>query len=288
MSHATSTRSPGLLVIFCGLITTTISLVIVTLLAGTDFNVIGWYWLFVIPLGAILVGLASGTGYYFASKWTNSKIVGVFVWLILLISITAYVISHFISYRMFVNTEEFTFIQYIQAYAEGLSFEKSGSNGEYGDPLGKLGYFFLLLEGLGVSIGSIYPVASLWTQAYCDRCNFYLKKQRTGFISSDETTADLRKKKKPEKEDILVGAINSSIMRTGQLFEENEATPYETIQSAIGHLDQSQKKKALANVTVELFKCPACDTHQIKATLINQTTGGSPATSELAKLIKPS
>src|SRR5688572_12021483 len=63
------------LVIISGLGTTIITLLVVYFLsASTDFNIMGWYANYVLPFGALLVGIAASAGYGIASWVTGVKI----------------------------------------------------------------------------------------------------------------------------------------------------------------------------------------------------------------------
>ena len=142
-------RNPGLLVILCGLVTTIIALIIVFFLAGTEFNIIGWFGAIIIPAGAILMGIGSGSGYYLGSKITNSKISGVFMWLVFFIGVGGFIASHYLTYLGLIDTTTHSFLDYIKFEAENMSFSKAVDH--RGEPLGIWGYAFLLLEGLGFS-----------------------------------------------------------------------------------------------------------------------------------------
>ena len=74
----TGWRSSDLAVIGTGLLTTTAVLLFVHWLGGQikDFEIMGLYWLFIIPAGAILVGIGAGSGYGFMSWKTGRKISG--------------------------------------------------------------------------------------------------------------------------------------------------------------------------------------------------------------------
>ena len=189
-------RNPGILVIPCGLVTTIISLVIVFFLADTEFNVMAG--LCSTSSRSALIGAGSGMGYYLGSKWTNSKIRGVFVGIVFFISIAGFIASEFITYLAFVDPNKLTFLRYIQVTAEGWSFENR--DGTPGEPLGKWGYFFVGLQAVGFSLGAMFPVLLLTGAPYRDRCQYYLKKNATTYILSTGDESKLNKKKKAATE----------------------------------------------------------------------------------------
>ena len=276
-----------MLVILCGLLTTIISLVIVSLLASTDFNLIGWYVLFIIPAGALIVGMASGTGYFIGSKLTNSKIAGIFIWLVFFISVAGYIGSHYVTYRALGEIEGLTFLEYIKITVENFTFGKIGEDGEAGTPLGKWGYLFLVLEGIGFSVGAMVPALCLSGAPYCDSCKLYLKKTAKGHIPSASDRSALKKQSKPEKVQLLEGAINE-VVEASQVFGESIAeASYEDTMLAVGQLDQKPTAKSLASSTVQLMKCPHCSSHHAKVVLANCTVDGQANTTDLFEINKP-
>ena len=137
------------------------------------------------------------------------------------------------------------------------------------------------LECLGFALGSALPVLMLSNTPYCDRCRYFLKKQENLTICSPNEKADLKKKKAPEKEQIIIEAINYVTTHVFHLQERTQgATLHETL-GAIAQLPKSQNKKALATSRIELLKCPACDTHSITANLTNVTTDSQINATEL-------
>ena len=69
------TRGPNR-VLIAGVTTTVLALLGVWWLDNntTDFHVMGWYGNYVIPAGALLVGMAAGSGYGIASYLTGFRI----------------------------------------------------------------------------------------------------------------------------------------------------------------------------------------------------------------------
>jgi len=89
------------LVLGAGLITTTLALLGVYLLnRHADANVMGWYANYVIPVGAILVGLAAASGYGLASWFAGVKITKMLLWTIVLVQIAAYFAAQYIEYTV--------------------------------------------------------------------------------------------------------------------------------------------------------------------------------------------
>jgi len=64
------------LVLICGLITASLALAGVYLLdkSGTDIHIMGWYANYILPVGAIIVGVVAASGYGLASWFSGIKI----------------------------------------------------------------------------------------------------------------------------------------------------------------------------------------------------------------------
>ncbi len=75
-STGLESKSPILLILL-GLVTTVAALGAVwgINLLSDDFNLMGLYMLWIIPVGALLVGVAAGSGYGMGSWWTGVRIV---------------------------------------------------------------------------------------------------------------------------------------------------------------------------------------------------------------------
>src|SRR6185295_12313485 len=93
-------RSPSL-VIICGLASTAATLLGVYLLNvfTDDFNIMGWYANYVLPVGAIMVGVAASSGYGLASWLTGIKITKSLLWIVLALQVAAYFVAQFIEFQ---------------------------------------------------------------------------------------------------------------------------------------------------------------------------------------------
>jgi len=261
-------RNPNSLVVLFGLMTMAISLAIVYFLSATEFNIIGWFALFILPVG---VGIVSGLGYFLGSKWTNSKIGKSFYYRIFFLSIVGFILSYYVTYLASVDPNQASFFEYLKFNAESSTF--TTDDGDEGKPLGIWGWLFMGLEGLGFSIGSLVPVLFLSQAPYCDSCRYYLKKQDKRFICSPLVRADLKKKKGEEYKAVLVSAIESVNNPASDLLNLIQSATLSDTVAALEHIPTDKTPKTLARVAVKLSKCPACETHNLTATLTNKTTG---------------
>src|SRR5438445_9530105 len=80
------------LVLFYGLASTALALFGVYLLdrTTTDFHIMGWYANYVLPIGALIVGIVASSGYGLASWFSGIKITRGLLWLVLGLQFLAY------------------------------------------------------------------------------------------------------------------------------------------------------------------------------------------------------
>src|SRR6188768_690399 len=65
-----------------------------------DENVMGWYVNYILPAGAILVGIAASTGYSAGAWWTGLRVRGNLLWSILCLQLAAYFIAQYVEFRV--------------------------------------------------------------------------------------------------------------------------------------------------------------------------------------------
>src|SRR5688572_5840866 len=148
-------------VIQTGLITTAIALGLVYWLShATEFNPMGFYVKFIIPLGAIAVGALAGAGYGLASSWTGAKIGRGLLLTVMALLIAAYFTAQYIEFRemdlVYEDTgQPVSFIDYFHATTVNMTFTSTRSGAQEGEPLGMWGYAFRLLEIGGFVLGGL-------------------------------------------------------------------------------------------------------------------------------------
>ena len=118
----------------------------------------GWYLDYVIPAGAMLVGLVAGSGYGGASWVTGRKIQRRLLVTIVVLQLLAYGIAQyliFVSYgplRLQGSDHTLTFPEYYDFEARHFAWKQEQSE-KAGEPLGEWGYFFKTLEVAGFALG---------------------------------------------------------------------------------------------------------------------------------------
>ncbi len=285
-----SLRQPGLIVYFCGLGTSALVLWLVNLINDHGENIMGWYANGIIPAGALIVGIVSGLGYAFGSYFLNVKLSKAFVLGMITTALLDYIAAQWITWSNFnemhhISDARYPFTQYIRDIYEGMSFKRSGSK-EAGSPLGVWGYCFKLLEMGGYALGAMLPSAVLRGMPYCHSCQYYLKKHQTTVINSPSSWAQIKKLPKNERLAALTEAVQDVAGRTQLALNAVQMTSFEATAGELAMLDKKAVKDSPASVSLILKKCPQCDAHHIKATLVNKTVNKKVANSVIQNLDK--
>ena len=87
-------------VFVAGLATTVAALVGVHLLGRYgDTNIMGWYGNYILPAGALIVGVVAASGYGALSWWSGVKISKPMLWTILALQVVAYFGAQYIQFH---------------------------------------------------------------------------------------------------------------------------------------------------------------------------------------------
>jgi len=157
------------IVVAGGALTTALTLACVLALAHSGTNVMGWYANFVIPVGALLVGICAASGYALAAWFTGLKLTRSLVLGILGLLAASYMLAQYEEYRSV--DVDVGFFTWFDAVTRAFSF--AGNNGEPGSALGVLGYLFRALELAGFAFGGVLLPLALRSKAHCEPCRTY-------------------------------------------------------------------------------------------------------------------
>jgi hypothetical protein len=161
----------------------------------TDLNVMGWYVNYVIPGGALLVGIVAGSGYGIASWTTGVKISKRLLWAVVAFQVCAYVGARYLEFRAlhlaFEDGTPVGFVEYFDATARSFAWKQSG--GTRGEPLGVWGYAFRLLDAIGFVGGGLLVPGLLRKHPYCDACQVYRRRRQLGLLPASAAPRKLKK-----------------------------------------------------------------------------------------------
>jgi len=267
LSYEFNTKRPGLFVIGSGLATSAISLFLVFLLAAVteDFQLMGFYLNYIIPIGAIGAGLVAGSGYGFASWLSGVKISRKLLLAVVGLQIGTYFLAQYVEYRNFAPCYEdgtpLGFFEYYDYMAR--SFAWTQDDGSMGEPIGLWGYAFRLLEVAGFAIGGLIVPLILFKKPYCAKCQVYMKTRNICLIPNGVQPKRIKKKnveeqaaydaniEKAEKQGKEILSQLQSLAENGQTDEFNKL---------IKLLNEQKKTtgKLTSRISVALSFCNHC------------------------------
>jgi hypothetical protein len=186
-------------VLVAGLVTTGLSLFGVYLLNfGASVNIMGWYANYVLPVGALLVGLAASSGYGLTSWLSGVKIRKRLLLTLIALQTIAYVLAQYIEFSSLgalydINTgQQVGFTEYFHEIT--LSFAFKGRGGQPGTPLGYWGYGLRALEVIGFVGGSLIVPGLLMRVPYCETCRLYMRTRELALFAASVPVRKVGKK----------------------------------------------------------------------------------------------
>jgi hypothetical protein len=269
---ASSMRQPGVLVYLAGVATSALTLWGVNIALQHDVNILGWYVNAIIPVGALFIGIASGSGYALASYKFNIKLTKSFVLGMLTTGLIDYVAAQYLNYTSLLEqhhatTEMYGFLQFLRDQCESMTFSSTRS-GSSPTELGSFGYFFKALEIAGFAGGTMIPSAALFAMPYCRGCQLYLKKHQQGYISSEMTRKQLFDTPRKTRKDTLGQLVGELVVRGGEFGAHVKSMPLDqTVEAMNQLLATGVPKDAAAHTLITLKKCPRCDGHHVNITV---------------------
>jgi hypothetical protein len=268
-------RKGTLMVILGGLATSFLALLGVWLIASAseDFNLMGWYIMFVIPAGALMVGIVAGSGYCLVSWVRGVKITGVLLWSILALQVLAYFEAQYLEYRtfqpVFPDGTPVGFGTYFDVITRSMSFQARGDRGP-GQPLGMWGYAFRLLEIAGFAVGGIIPSLMLRTKPFCEHCQIYMKTKSQGWLPAGVVPRKVSKKDTQAQqayEQELKSAFENGMALLQSLSAHATAIDAASFRQRLAELQPNRKEiqKQNARIEVQLNYCPSCSDGHLRA-----------------------
>jgi hypothetical protein len=186
------------IVLLCGLATTALALLGIYVLDQTtdDFHIMGWYADYVIPCGALIVGVVASSGYGLGSWFSDIKITKNVLWTVVLLQVLAYFAAQYIEFKGLhlvhrADGSPVGFFEYYDATARLFAWKQD--NGTTGAPLGAWGYGIRVLELLGFVGGSLIVPALLWKAPYCQSCQRYMQTRQLAAIPGSVPVRKIKK-----------------------------------------------------------------------------------------------
>lgn len=278
---------PGLPVLFGGLITTTLTMLgVYYLQMYADTHIMGWYANFVIPAGAILVGLAAGSGYGIASWLSGTKIGSVLMLTVLMLQVASYFSAQYFEYRYrFPQAPASFFPQYFDAVTRNWAWVDD--NGQPGQPFGAWGYGMRALEITGFSLGGLVAPLILMAAPYCHQCGVYMKSKELGLLPGGIEPRKIKKKEteaQAQYETEIRDAMQAGAGIVGQMFEQVAAGDPQGVARILDEHKPNKKEinKSTSRYSTKLEHCPRCGEGQLVVSLV-AGQGENMSTEEFAR-----
>lgn len=271
-SAGTSSRrtAEDLLVGLCGFVTSLITAVILWWVElGFGFAFYSWTFWFIVPVGALLSGFASASGYYAGARIFNHRPTPLLLLNVLLASVGTFFAIHYFSYITLeiegkAVSDSVSFGQYLDIAIRSTSMEfrlrttEVGATGE----LGGLGYGVAVLQILGFAAGGLAVYGYLTSLPYCERCSRYFstKGKQTRYTADAE-------------------ALQASTVQVFNDFREGAAPSAIEKHRMFGN-PKLQKGNHLRSV-IEVRYCKKCGEHWVKYVVEKQSGNDWKEISEL-------
>jgi hypothetical protein len=285
---------PGsdLVVVLIGLVTTLIALggVYALNLFTDDLNLMGLYIVFVIPAGAIMVGIVAGSGYGIMSWFTGRKVGGGLLVAVLVLQILAYGAAQWVEFKslqlVYENGEPVSFFDYFDHVTRSMTFSSRHSSTE-SSALGAWGYLFRLLELAGFALGGLVIPAALRTKPYCERCRTYMRTRTLVWLPAAVPTRKIPKKDtgaQLEYEQEMKQAFEQGMELAKGVTEAAASADAAFIRNTVDRHagDKKQILKLLHRIEVKLSACPSCD-NGLLVCVLSSGFGDSIQTQNLAE-----
>lgn len=259
---------PGVTVFFGGLTTSLLTLAGVWWLSRVGWDPMGLYANYVIPVGAILVGIIAGLGYTLAAMWKNCRIGKGLVAAILLLQLVIYFAAQYITYRVEMGpaAQIVSFSHYYQMVVESRGWEEKGAAAQ---PFGKWGWGIEALSIAGFMLGSLLPMATLTGKPYCDYCNIYMKKGTKRLLYADVETRKISRKDAEAQAAYESERQAASEAALGELSQVVSLIGERRYDEALARVDSLPELKDSAKVprklSIEVHRCPMCDNFHLQA-----------------------
>jgi hypothetical protein len=161
-----------------------------------DFHVMSWYANYVVPIGALLVGLAAGSGYGIVSFLSGVKISHRLLWIVVALLIAAYFGAQYVEFRSlnlaYEDGRPVGFWEFLDVQARFFAWKQK--DGMTGQPLGAWGYVFKLLEVAGFVLGGLILPFVMRSLPYCDNCLVYMRSKSVAWLPAGVKPRRIKKK----------------------------------------------------------------------------------------------
>lgn len=267
-------------VLLGGLFTTALGLFAVWFIQlRWGFGVMTWYADYVIPVGALVVGGVTASGYAIASWRSGAKISSLLLCGVLGLQGISYFAAQYLAFRYLaaqVGDTQTGFLQYLDVTTRAFAFE--GEHGGLGSPLGTWGYAFRALEVAGFMAGGLVGPLLLRWLPFCEDCQQYMRTRREAEFAAAlpgkrPKDPDPSWQAQREREEAAVFAHAKEIsQRLLALAEKGDASRFEALRAA-----EAPRRREVwrlwRRVAVDASVCRGCLRGSLKVSVVTFTGG---------------
>jgi hypothetical protein len=290
-----ASRDGAVLLLLAGGITSALALTGVYFASVHGENIMGWYANYVIPAGALLVGLVASSGFGLSSWSTGTKITGKLLGLVILLLVASYFVAQYLGFRQLFASETIDgeppigFWSYFDLATRAFHWAAKSDRDAAGEPFGALGYAMRGLEIAGFALGGVLAPLALRKQPYCELCRRYKRTRRLGWIAAGVVQ---RRVARGQREAFGVecevafgeGHAKAERMVSASAAGDVEAVRHQLADDAV----RSHRKvaKLTARIAIEVIHCRSCAVGDVRA-VAHAGSGNQVQVTELRRAAMP-
>ena len=181
----------------CGLITSIlVAIADVAIARMTTIDLFRFSIWFVVPAGAICIGLAAASGYYLGSLYFHKRATPILLVQMVAIAALTQLLIYYLGYATMVLddgvrvSDLVPFSKYIDVLLTSPHYRIGRAQTDTG-AVGNLGYWIALLQFLGFALGGLAVYGFLEAKVVCPYCDYSLRSlaKRARMFSNDDATA---------------------------------------------------------------------------------------------------
>lgn len=262
------------LVLAIGFATTVLVLFLNFLLtAFADFDLMLITMARIIPVGALLIGMAAGCGYGLGARFFQFFPSRQFILAILAIQLVMFFASRYAEYLLFALTvpDPPGFFEVYKEHIEGFFWKGDGNQDPV--PLGKLGYFLEFATATLFAVGSLVSLGILHGVPYCRRCKVFMRNAVTVNIPASAKRRKVKKNDLAGKEQLdkenaeAFGDAMARVAETVEFLLKNEGrcsgnemgVMLNSMTEKTPVVSQKEVPQYWFVVKSTLARCPRCD-----------------------------
>jgi len=148
----------------------------------TGFNLFGFSFFVIIPVGALIVGVAAASGYYFGCKYFQLRPGFFLVAQMIIVAAATNLLIYYLEYQTLVLDDGVrassivTFSQYLDVSLTQQEL-RIGRGATPTGPIGQFGYWLAIIEFVGFLVGGLFVVLMLFIAPTCKSCNLFYRRR---------------------------------------------------------------------------------------------------------------